>query len=314
MPSWMEPSIPLGEPGRIQLKREGTKRMKRSIPILAACLAAAAAVAQVATKKTVVEGRDVVRASDVTWGALNPARGAKGPRAGGLWNDRTADQASGFLVRFADGFASPPHIHNVTYRGVVISGLIHNDDPDAAEMWMPAGSFWTQPAGEVHITAAKGESAMAYIEIDSGPYLVEPKEEAFDKGERPVNVVPSNLVWLSPSETGWIAPDLADAGGESPQLAFLWGKPGPASRSGSFLRLPKGFEGEIRSGSGSLRIVVVKGEIKCADSDGDELVTLAPGEYFSVAKEDLARISCESAEGCVAYIQAEGGFVISAPK
>lgn len=36
---------------------------------------------------------------------------------------------------------------------------------------MPLGSFWTQPSGEVHITAAKGEENIAYVEIDSGPDL-----------------------------------------------------------------------------------------------------------------------------------------------
>ena len=56
-----------------------------------------------------------------------------------------------------DGFSSPPHIHNVTYRAMVIKGLVHNDDPEAENMWMPPGSFWTQPAGEAHITSAKGE-------------------------------------------------------------------------------------------------------------------------------------------------------------
>ena len=186
--------------------------MNRSLPLIAAGAVATAVVAQVVSQPPPAE---VVRAPQVAWGALNPARGDKGPRAGNLWNDRTKEEASGFLVRFADGFSSPPHIHNVTYRGVVIQGLVHNDDPDAGEMWMPPGSFWTQPAGEVHITAAKGGDAMAYIEIDQGPYLVLPKEKAFDKGERPVNVVPSNVVWLSGSESNWV--DLAGSG-ETPHL------------------------------------------------------------------------------------------------
>lgn len=56
--------------------------------------------------------------------------------------------ASGSLVTFVDGFQSPPHIHNITYRAVVIRGRIHNDDPEAARLWMEPGSYWTQPAGE----------------------------------------------------------------------------------------------------------------------------------------------------------------------
>lgn len=87
---------------------------------------------------------EVLLQSDVQWTPLNPARGDQSPQAGTLWGDRTNSGASGFLVQFVDGFSSPPHIHNVTYRGVVISGLIHNDDPKAEKMWMPEGSFWTQ--------------------------------------------------------------------------------------------------------------------------------------------------------------------------
>ncbi|MEM6756041.1 MAG: DUF4437 domain-containing protein, partial [Planctomycetota bacterium] len=79
---------------------------------------------------------EVIPASEVNWTALNPARGDESPKAATLWGDRGADEATGFLVEFVDGFSSPPHIHNVTYRGVVISGLVHNDDPDAATMWM----------------------------------------------------------------------------------------------------------------------------------------------------------------------------------
>lgn len=144
----------------------------------------------------------VVPAAEIEWGHLNPLRGDKSPRAGTLWGDRGAPVPCGFLVKFVDGFSSPPHIHPVTYRGVVISGVVHNDDPEADERWLPPGSFWTQPAGEVHITSASGERNVAYIEIETGPYLVQPPPEAFDDGQRPVNVDPSNLVWLPATPTG----------------------------------------------------------------------------------------------------------------
>ena len=144
------------------------------------------------------QAHEVVLISEVKWEKLNPARGDKSPQAGTLWGDRKGPVPTGFLAKFVDGFSSPPHIHNATYRAVVISGSIHNDDPDAADMWMPAGSFWTQPKGEVHITAARGATNMALVEIDKGPYLVLPVEEAFDSGERPVNVDASNIVWVDP--------------------------------------------------------------------------------------------------------------------
>ena len=70
---------------------------------------------------------EVVLTSEVAWAPLNPARGDSSPKAGTLWGDRNGTGPTGFLVQFVDGFSSPPHIHNVSYRGVVINGLIHND-------------------------------------------------------------------------------------------------------------------------------------------------------------------------------------------
>ena len=122
----------------------------------------------------------VVLTSEVTWEQLNPARGDESPKAATLWGDRNGEGPTGFLFAPVDGFESPPHAHNVSYRGVVIRGLVHNDDPNADEMWMPTGSFWTQPKGGVHITAAKGTDILAYIEIDEGPYLVLAVDKAFD--------------------------------------------------------------------------------------------------------------------------------------
>ena len=64
-------------------------------------------------------------------------------------------------------------------------------------MWMGPGSYWSQPAGETHITSAKGSPTTAFLEILDGPYLVRAANEAFDSGERPVNVDPSNRFALS---------------------------------------------------------------------------------------------------------------------
>ena len=202
---------------------------------------------------------EILPVSDVEWQKLNPARGDKSPQAGTLWGDRGSHKhdhedahtdcpicgqsgrvgpvPTGFLAKFVDGFSSPPHIHNVTYRAVVINGLVHNDDPDAAHMWMPAGSFWTQPKGEVHITAAKGEEVMALVEIDTGPYLVLPPEEAFDSGERPINVDASNLVWVDPA--GFLPSS------DGPKVAYLWGAVANGESNGTFLKLPTCFTGTI---------------------------------------------------------------------
>jgi len=254
----------------------------------------------------------VVPLSKVKWGALNPARGEMGPRAANLWGDRTGAGTTGFLVRFADGFSSPPHIHNVTYRGLVISGLVHNDDPDAAEMWMPPGSFWTQPAGEVHITAARGENVLAYIEIESGPYRVMPAEEASDNGERPINVDAANIVWLDSSSCRWIDPAASATLSDSAKIAFLWGSPQDGQPGGSLLKLPAGFSGKIRSGGSTLRAVVIKGQPRHRLAGGTAVETMEPGESFGSEGDGVHEISFDGEGECIIYVRSKAGFEVTA--
>ena len=79
---------------------------------------------------------EVVKRSEVEFIPLNPARGNLSPKSGKLWGNIRKGEPSGMLVTFADGFQSPPHIHNITYRAVVISGAVYNGDPLAEKMWM----------------------------------------------------------------------------------------------------------------------------------------------------------------------------------
>ena len=262
----------------------------------------------IAEQQLAEQSSKVVLASEIKWQALNPARGDKSPKAATLWGDRSGASATGFLVNFVDGFKSPPHIHNVTYRGVVISGLIHNDDPAAEAMWMPKGSFWTQPAGEVHITAAKGKNNVAFIEIDKGPYLVLPTEKAFDSGERPVNVDAKNIVWLDASSTSWIdSPENTDSA-DGPKIAFLWGNPLDEQLNGTLVNLPFGFTGEIRGSSSILRSVVIQGHLKLRRQS--EIKVLEPGSFFSSKDEFVHQLSCKDEKNCLIYVQNKGKYKI----
>ncbi|MEM6553253.1 MAG: DUF4437 domain-containing protein [Planctomycetota bacterium] len=240
--------------------------------------------------------RSYLPASAVQWGALNPARGDASPRAADLWGDRSADTATGFLVKFVDGFSSPPHIHNVTYRGVVISGEVHNDDPTAANFWMPAGSFWVQPAGEDHITSARGEVNVAYIEIGAGPYLVKPSEEAFAGPEPAINVHAANVVWVD------------DPSGA--QVAYLWGDPQDAEPGGRFVRLPAGFRGVLKGEGATLRAVVVSGAVELVGLGEAGAVVMEPGSYFG-GEGGVAFSVVGLGDGAsVVYVRAEGRVVV----
>ncbi len=256
-------------------------------------------------KPQAASATEIVLKSDVQWGPLNPARGDQSPKAGQLWGDRTGSGPSGFLVEFVGGFSSPPHIHNVTYRGMVIRGLIHNDDPDANKMWLPAGSFWTQPAGEVHVTAANDRNNLAYIEIEEGPYLVHPADKAFDNGERPVNLDQSNLVWLNASNITWVDQSERPASANGAKVAFLWGSPQDGQLNGTLVKLPTGFTGEIQSHGSTFGAVVIQGQ---PSHRSDKTNTLEPGSYFGSEGEAVHKVSCDATEECVIYVRAQGKY------
>ena len=248
----------------------------------------------------------VVVVDDLKWEQLNPARGDQSPKAADLWGDRKGDGPTGYLLKPVDGFRSPPHVHNVSYRGLVIRGRIHNDDPRADTMWMPAGSFWTQPKGAVHVTAAKGVDTLAYVEIDQGPYLVRPVDKAFQSGERPLNLHPSNIVWVDASRLGWQRTG-TPATAKGVKVAFLWGDPDDQHPSGTLLKLPADWAGKISALGAALRAIVIQGQPKHLTPGETNAKTLRPGSYFGSKGRSLHYISTATGE-CVIYLRVAGDF------
>ncbi len=208
-----------------------------------------------------------------------------------------------FLRKFRICVAAPHSQHHVSRH--CSGGRLHNDDPDAAMMWMKEGSYWTQPASEVHITAARG-SSIAYVEIQSGPYLVKPAEDAFDRCEKPINIDASNTVWLDAANTSWITTNENSANAAGPEMAFLWGDPNGEKINGTMLKSPAGFSGTINSSSETFRAVVIKGStnLKLAD----EVKALTPESYFGSQGEAVHEISCD--EESLVYIRAKGKYTI----
>ena len=248
-------------------------------------------------------GSSVVLASKVEWQQLNPARGDKSPMAANLWGNRNEPGPAGFLFKPVDGFESPPHIHNVSYRGVVIRGLIHNDDPQASKMWMPAGSFWTQPKGDVHITAAKGSDILAYIEIEEGPYLVRPVEMAFHDEEEPVNIDASKIEWVDQLGTPPSTNDI--------KIAFLWGNTKKTQPNGTLVKLRAGFTGSMSSLGSFLQAVVIQGKVTFQTQSLPRIETMDPGSYFCSKGESVHQISCNTTKECIIYFRTKGRFSVT---
>lgn len=250
----------------------------------------------------------VVSTSEAAWTHLNPARGDKAPSAATLWGDRGGTVATGFLLRPRDGFQSPPHIHNVSYRALTIRGELHNADPRSPEEWMPTGSFWTQPRGDVHITSARGDDVLAYVEIDAGPYLVRPPEEAVDTGEVPLNVHVSNLVWVDPSAPGANRDEAPQAPSPRARLAYLWGDPQADQPSGVLVRLPSGAATEVLSQGPLRRAVVIEGRPRVWAPGQVQVTGTEPGTYVEIQGPGHLRASCPEPEDCLLYLRANGGY------
>ncbi|WP_152500483.1 DUF4437 domain-containing protein [Labrenzia sp. THAF82] len=255
----------------------------------------------------------VVPREAVAFQPLNPARGDAGPQAGVLWGDIREDVPTGTIIRFQPGFSSPPHIHNITYRAVVISGAVHNDDPSAELMWMGPGSFWTQPAGATHITAAREDVGLssAFLEIQQGPYLVQPKDRAFANGEFPVNVEADNIVWIDAADVSWVDVPGTSAGSDEAKIAFLWGDLSEVGKNGSFLKLPAGFEGTITGGNAWLRAVVIEGSATHQVSGASEATLLNPGSYFGSQAAAVHAVTCTGNDPCIFYLSVTGKYLVS---
>ena len=251
----------------------------------------------------------VITPDQVSYQPLNPARGDASPKAGVLWGDIREDIPSGVLLQFAEGFASPPHIHNITYRAIVINGEVHNDDPGAANMWMGPGTFWTQPAGEVHITSAKpGLGATAFLEILEGPYLVQPGDQAFDNGEQPLNLAKSNLVWMGPDDFEWITSDPTSE--SSPSAALLWGDLSQGSLSASLVKVPSESKFSIKTQGGDLKAVIVQGKLTHSVAGVADITNIGAGGFFGSKAGIYHALNCTSTEECLIYVRTQGRFTV----
>jgi hypothetical protein len=160
----------------------------------------------------------------------------------------------------------------------------------------------------VHITASKGKEALAYIEIEEGPYLVHPKEQAFDSGERPVNVDNSNIVWLDAADLTWVDQHGFSNPANGPEVAYLWGNTQDGELNGTFIKLPAGFAGKINTHGSDFRAVVIKGLPQYKMSKAG-VKTLEPGSYFSSqGGSAVHHISSTAGEESIIYVRTDGKY------
>ncbi|WP_430815298.1 DUF4437 domain-containing protein [Carboxylicivirga sp. RSCT41] len=252
--------------------------------------------------KIVIENptNNVGLSKDIVFIPLNPARGDKAPQAGAIYGNIRDTVATGYIGKFKDGFSSPTHIHNVTYRAIVMNGELHNADENAPMMWMPTGSAWTQPKGQLHITAARGKNAMAYIEIDSGPYLVWPPYKNFQSDGRPINIHASNMIYLGKDESKLIEENC------NAKIAYTWEKKN--GENGYLLKLPAGFKGQIHSKGSIFYGIIIKGNLAYTMPNIEKAINLDQGSHFNSTAEAIHDVTTQ--EASLVYIRTNNTFKV----
>ena len=134
------------------------------------------------------------------------------------------------------------------------------------------------------------------------PYLVQPVEEAYDSGERPVNVDKSNVVWVD-------FPD-AELSAEGLQIAYLWGAPKEGGLNGTLVKFPSKFIGEIQSNDSDFHAVVIQGQLQYQLSG--KAKALKAGSYFSSKEKAAHQILIDSDEIGIVYVRTKGRFGVIA--
>jgi len=143
---------------------------------------------------------------------------------------------------------------------------------------------------------------MAFLDIQEGPYLVKPTSEAFDNGERPVNVDKTNLVWLNACDIDWVTEK------SNVETTFLWGSHEKNQLRAILLKLPAGFKGKIKNLSPNFRAVVISGGLTHQFSKKEAVNQLDAPSYFGAEENATSIISAK--KETVLYIRSNGDFKV----
>jgi hypothetical protein len=118
-----------------------------------------------------------------------------------------------------------------------------------------------------------------------------------------------NIVWLNASNITWVDQPGKLTFANGPKVAFLWGEPDGEQLNGTFIKLPAGFKGTIRSNGSIFGAVVIKGAPEYKMSEADTK-TLEPGSYFESEGETVHMVSSAIEEETIIYVRTNGKYDI----
>jgi len=76
----------------------------------------------------------------------------------------------GTFIKMPAGYVSPAHIHTADYWAVVVSGVLVNKKPDAADVLLPPGSYYFQKGGERHVTKCTSKEGCVFFVSQNGKF------------------------------------------------------------------------------------------------------------------------------------------------
>lgn len=197
--------------------------------------------------------------------------------------------AHGTFGIFGAAQASPPHTHSGRYYAVVLEGGEMNNPfgTEEAAPTLPAGSFWSVPADEEHVTACLDPNQECNFFFHApAAFDFFPLESLTEERSDVAQAIP--LDELSFSEL-----DPFEA------TAVVWGEP----KSGPFgliARVEAGENtGDFASRNG-FTLVPVSGELEIAEGDAE--TSLLVGALLEVEANTPLNIDCASNADCIFYL------------
>ncbi len=120
-------------------------------------------------------------------------------------------------------------------------------------------------------------------------------------------------MWINAQDVTWVnLPGNSDTkAADVPKVAFLWGEPEVGKKNGTFLKLPSGFKGQIKSGDAPFRAVIVTGTASHQVSDETDVIALDTGSYFGSKAPKAHDVTCTSSEDCVFYMSVNGKYNVN---
>jgi hypothetical protein len=86
------------------------------------------------------------------------------------WGDPATGAHSNY-IKMAGGTSSSVHTHSSSYYGVVISGVVANEQTSSRpDRPLSAGSYWYQKGGEPHVTKCISQSECLFFVTSKGGF------------------------------------------------------------------------------------------------------------------------------------------------